>query len=264
MGGDPGTPEGLNAGLAAADEQNPGQVDQICETCPDNWVETGATDESTGKPLPNLPYRIYEIATRNEVARGVLDANGRSPRHQIPMPATQLFVMFGTDEAIDEAMERMDALQRKRTVQENARPEWRGFKAGLSQEEFNARHRELIESGTFVDEDRGFFEGAISGARGIGNLVGSLATGQGLTGWAESEYARRRDEAWDQYQLATGARVAGRRESLGAGADQSASFYFGDEISARLGSLLDERSYEEIIDDHRHILHQSRLSNPGY
>lgn len=100
MGGDPGTPEGLNAGLAAADEQNPGQVDQICETCPDNWVETGAIDESTGEPLPNLPYRIYEIATRNEVARGVLDANGRSPRHQIPMPATQLFVMFGTDEAI--------------------------------------------------------------------------------------------------------------------------------------------------------------------
>ena len=67
------------------------------------------------------------------------------------MPATQLFVMFGTDEAIDEALERMDALQRERAAQENARPEWRGFEAGLSQEEFNARHRELIESGTFVD-----------------------------------------------------------------------------------------------------------------
>ena len=49
---DPQNSEGLASGLTSAEQQSPGAVDTICETCP--WVEVGAIDEVTG----NL-WRIY-------------------------------------------------------------------------------------------------------------------------------------------------------------------------------------------------------------
>lgn len=262
MGGDPRTPEGLNAGLAAADEQNPGQVDQICETCPDNWVETGAIDESTGEPLPNLPYRIFEIATKDEVARGVLDANGRSPRHQIPMPATQLFVMFGTDEAIDEAMEQMEALQRERDLQENARPDWRGMPAGLDEEGFNAAYdQRAIENGRPDRPNAGFFKAAGYGAKMAYDYVSS--------GFDYDEMGRRlyeddRRRSFEQYQLVTNGREASRGESLASGSGQGLTFGFGDEAAAGIQSLFDPRSYQEIVEERRQILRHAQISNPGH
>jgi hypothetical protein len=78
----------LQSGFAAADAQPSGNVGQVCETCPNNWVETGATDKETGQPIPGLGYRVYDLATGDRVASGVLDAEGKSPRHSIPMPAT--------------------------------------------------------------------------------------------------------------------------------------------------------------------------------
>jgi len=66
--------------------------------------------------------------------------------------------------------------------------------------------------------------------------VWNLVSGQGVQGWAESEYERRRSDAWNQYQLATGARTATTGESFGAGVEQGLSFGFGDEIAAGMGA----------------------------
>lgn len=260
----PRTPEGMRAGLAAGDAQSGDDVGQICEYCEDNWVEVGAIDQSAGKPIAGLPYKVFDIDTKEELASGVLDENGKGPRHKIPVPNTQLFVVFGTDAAIDDTMEQIDALQTQQTLQNNAVSEWRGFEAGLTKEQFSQRHRTRIENGDFVDADRGWLEGAASGAQGLGNLAGSLLTGQGLSGWAESEYARRRDNVWNQYQLATGARTASAVESFGGGSAAGLTFNFDDEVGARLASLFDERSYEELVDARRLIAQQRQISNPGW
>jgi hypothetical protein len=262
--GDPNNPrtaEGLQQGLDRADNLSQRTVGQICEECGDNWVEVGAIDESTGEPMPNLPYKIFDVATKQEVASGTLDANGEGIRHEIPTSNTQLFVMYGTDEAISEAMAKMGAIQTQNALQNNAVSEWRGFEAGLTKEEFSQQHRTRTENGDFADADRGLLGGAASGIQSLSNLATSALT---LSNPLENDYRRRRDDAWDQYQLATGDRVAGSGESFGAGAAQGVTFGFDDEIGAMLGSLFDDRSYEELVDAHRHSAQQRQISNPGW
>jgi hypothetical protein len=263
MMGDPSprTPEGLQQGLDSAESASDNAVGQICEECGDNWVEVGAIDESTGTPLPNLPYKVFDVETKQEVASGVLDANGEGQRHKIPVPNTQLFVVFGTDEAIAEAMVKMEEMETQQALQANAVSEWRGFESGLTKEEFSQQHRTRTQNGDFVDADRGWLGGAASGVQSLADLTISAVT---LSNPIENEYRRRRDDAWEQYQLATGARVAGAGESFGGGAAQGVTFGFDDEIGAMLGSLFDDRSYEELVDAYRHTAQQRRISNPGW
>jgi len=258
---DPGSTAGQDQGLEAAEQQPAGSVDTICETCP--WTEVGAIDEATGEPLANLPYKIFNYRTKTEVAAGTLDGEGLSERHQIPVTASELLVMYGTDDAIDEAMARMDDPSVEEQLRANAIPEWRGFPADLTHEEFDALHWERAQNGDFIDADRGLWEGATSGARGLGDIIYHGTFGGGLKGWARSQYARRRGDAWDQYQLVTGAEAAGAGESFGGGVDQGLTFGFSDEIAAGLGSLFDSRSYEQLVEAQRRVVEQRRISNPG-
>lgn len=241
-----------DATASASPQQAPGTA---CEICEDNWVEVGGADDTNGQPLAGLSYRVCDAASRVVLAQGVLDDEGLSPRHPIPVPYTDLVVIVGTEAAVSDAISQMP---------QTAPPGWRGFDAGLSRDDFNAQHWQRIQNGDFVDEDRSFLEGAGSGARGLGNLAWSLVSGQGIEGWAQSEYERRRDDAWEQYQLATGARTASGGESFGAGAEQGLTFGFGDEIAAGLGSLFDDRSYEELIQAQRQTMDLRREANPGY
>ena len=265
---DPRTTEGLSTGLAAGDAQSGlDDVGQICTYCPDNWVEVGAIDETAGQPIPGLPYKIFDIGTKEEVASGILDENGQSPRHHIPMANTQLFVVFGTDAAIDDAMNQIDDLQTQQALQANAVSEWRGFEAGLSRDEFDQQHWERTRNGDMIVADRGFLGQAARGAEGLGRLPGAIVEavfGDGLETAAMYYYEPYRDEAWGQYQLATGARAASSGESLGAGVPQGITFGWDEEISAGLNSLFDDRSYEEIVDAQRQVLRQNQISNPGW
>ena len=137
------------------------------------------------------------------------------------------------------------------------------FRLGLTREEFNAQHWERARNGDFIDADRGLWEGASSGARGLGDLIYHGTFGDGLEGWALSQYNRRQQDAWEQYQLLTGAEAASRSESFGGGVDQGLTFGFSDEIAAGLGSLFDSRSYSQLVEAQRRIVEQRRISNPG-
>ncbi len=258
---DPQSVDGLQRGLAAAEGQPAGPVDQVCETCP--WVEVGAVDEFTGESLANLPYKIFDYRSRVELASGTLDGGGLSERHELPGASADLMVVLGTDAAIAEALERMENPTVRQQLIANAVPDWQGFPAGLSREDFNAQHWHRARNGDFIDADRGFFEGAGSGARGLADLIYHGTFGDGLEGWALSQYTRRQQDAWEQYQLLTGAEAAGRGESFGGGLDQGLTFGFSDEIAAGLGSLLDSRSYSQLVEAQRRIVEQRRISNPG-
>ncbi|WP_179381732.1 hypothetical protein [Jannaschia marina] len=259
----PSQPGGVGQGFARADAQPDGTVGQVCATCPDNWVEAGAIDEGTGQPIPGLGYRIYDLVSGERVAQGVLDEQGESPRHQIPQPVTQLYVLYGTDAAMDEAEAGIEAAQRDHAVRANAKSQWKGFPAGMDRAAFDAEHERRLNAGEMVEADRGYFEGAWSGARGLGDIAAHVATGEGLRAGALSQYHRRRDDAWNQYRLVTGAQRASVGESIGGGADSSATFGFSDEIAAGLGSLFDGRTYQEHVAARRHVADQRRLSNPG-
>lgn len=258
---DPRGVDGLQQGFDAAGQQPSGTVDQVCETCP--WVEVGAIDEATGEPLGNLPYKVFDYRTKVEVASGTLDGGGLSVRHMVPGTSGELMVVLGTNAAIAEALARMDNPDVRQQLMANAVPEWRGFPAGLSREDFNARHWARAQNGDFVDADRGYVEGAWSGARGLADLIYHGTFGEGLEGWALSQYNRRQQDAWEQYQLLTGAEAADKGESFGGGLDQGLTFGFSDEIAAGLGSLLDSRSYTQLVEAQRSIVEQRRISNPG-
>lgn len=263
---DPRNPDQLRAGLSAADQQAEGDVGQVCATCPDNWVEAGAVDETTGQPLPGLGYRIYDIATGDKVASGTLDDEGKSPRHNIPMPVTQLYAVFGTEEAMDEAEAKIGDLRREHALQENAVSEWRGIPSGLSRDAFDQQIWERARSGDAIFADKGFLGGAGRGGKGIARLPGAIGEaifGDGIKAAAEQYYEPYIDEAWDQYQVATGARAATGGESFMGAIPQGATLGFDEEIGARLSSLFDKRSYEELVEGQRQILRQQQISNPG-
>lgn len=265
-GADPRNPEQLRNGLATADQQPAGDVGQVCATCPDNWVEAGAIDETSGAPVPGLGYRIYDVATGDMVASGILNAEGKSRRHNIPMPITQLYAVFGTEKAMDEAEAKIDDLRREQALQANAVKDWHGIESGLSREDFNKRWIETARNGESVFADRGFASQAGRGASGLSRLpgaVGEAIFGDGVKAAAERFYEPYMDEAWEQYQLVTGARAATGGESFGAGAAQGLTFGFDEEISAGLNSLFDDRSYEELVESQRQIMRQKQISNPG-
>ena len=90
-----------------------------------------------------------------------------------------------------------------------------------------------------------------------------IKLGGGVKAAIYEYYESYRDEAWQQYQLATGARAATEGESFEGGVPQGLTVGFDEEVSAGLNSLFDERSYEEIIEVQRQILRQRRISNPG-
>ncbi|WP_308915897.1 hypothetical protein [Jannaschia sp. LMIT008] len=258
---DPRGPGRVAAGFAAADRQPSGAVGQVCETCPDNWVEAGARDEQTGEPLTGLGYRVYDLSSGDRVAQGVLDDRGEGPRHWIPMASQQLYVVYGTDAAMDEAEGRIEEVRRQRALEMNARPDWHGIPAGLEEGAFHDAYDAQTErNGRRTQISRGFLTGAYHGATRIGHHLASPLDWDA----AEQEYyLDERARAWDEYQLVTGAREASRWESFFGGSGQGASFGFGDEAMAGFDAMITSRTYEEAVDARRQIMEARRIANPG-
>lgn len=258
---DPTSPAGQSAGLTAAEGQSDGAVGQVCATCPDNWVEAGAIDETTGDPIPGLGYRIYDLASGDQVASGVLDEKGESPRHPIPQPVTQLYVVYGTEAAMDEAEDRIEEIQRQRALADNAVAEWNNIPAGLDEEGFNrAFDQESLRRGEMVRRNAGLIDGSMSGWKRAFDYV---ASGFDRASADREFYFDERAKSFDEYQLATGAREASRWESFGGGLGQGVTFGFGDEAMAGLDSMLSKRTYEEAVAARRQIMEAQRLANPG-
>jgi hypothetical protein len=252
----------LQQGFTAADAQPTGYVGQVCETCPDNWVEAGATDEATGQPIPGIGYRIFDLATGDRVASGILDNEGKSPRHSIPVPVTQLYVVVGTEAAMDAAEEQISEMQRQRALQANARPDWNGIPAGLDEAGFNnAFNQQTMATGQMPPRNPSLLGASAAGWKGIYDLVTS---GFDMTAAQNEFYLDERARSFDEYQMVTGAREASRWESLGGGAGQGVSFGFGDEGMATLDSLFSNRTYEESVAARRQLMEAQRLANPGY
>ncbi|MEJ6403469.1 TNT domain-containing protein [Yoonia sp. 2307UL14-13] len=259
---DPNNPAGLQQGLAAADAQPSGDVGQVCEACPNNWVEAGAIDETTGEPLPGLGYRIYDMASGDQVASGILDEKGESPRHQIDMPITQLYVIFGTEEAMDAAEDQIGEKQREHALEQNAVSEWRGIPAGLDEGEFNqAYDRIAYEAGRYEKPSVGLFEGIGYGYKFIWDYVSS---GFDSSHAQHEIYLDDRRRNFEEYQLATNAREASDAESFFGGGGQGLTFGFGEEGMARLDSLFSDRSYDELVAERRQLNRAQQIANPNW
>jgi hypothetical protein len=251
----------LQQGFAAADAQPAGNVGQVCENCPDNWVEAGATDEATGQPIPGIGYRIFDLATGDRVASGVLDSEGKSPRHSIPMPVTQLYLVVGTEAAMDTAEAQIAEAQRQHALRANARPDWNGIPAGLDQQGFNrAYDQRTHETSQLPPRNAGLLDMSASGWKGIWDYVSSGFDGDAA---AREFYQDERARSFDEYQLVTGAREASRWESLGGGAAQGVTFGFGEEAMAGLDALMSNRTYEEAVAARRQIIEAQRIANPN-
>lgn len=258
----PRNPAQLRDGLTAADLQSDGDVGQICEDCPDNWVEAGAIDETTGDPIPGIGYRIYDLASGDQVTSGVLNDEGRSPRHDIPMPATQLYVIFGTQEAMDEAEDQIGERQREHALQQNAVSEWRGIPSGLDEQDFNRTYDQIArEAGRYDKPSVGFFEGAGYGANMLWDYVSSGFDSQHML---SELYLDDRRRNFEDYQLATNARRASDAESFFGGGGQGLTFGFGEEGMARIDSLFSDRSYEELVVERRQLMNAEQIANPNW
>lgn len=247
-----------------ASSQPKGAVDDVCQGCEENnWTATELIDESSGEPVPGIPYKIFDVGTKEEVASGILDENGQSIVHPIAMKHTNLFVMYGTDGAIDEAMDEIERLQKEQALAANARNNWRGIPAGLSESEFNDAYdrRTWENGGRFEKPTVGFFEGAGYGAIMAYDYVFS---GFDSDHMIEELYKADRARSFDEYQLVTGAREATKWESFSGGTGQGLSFGFGEEGMAWLDSAITGRDYDEILADRRQLLKAEELSNSGY
>lgn len=249
-----------------SDQGAPGER---CQRCNLNWVETGAKDESTGEPIPHLPYKIFDTTSNEEVASGTLDEQGRSPRHFIPIDKTNLYVVFGTDDAISEAQRRVNEPTVQELLQQNAVQNWHGFPAGLSEEQFNQQHNQKHihnEPGkpkyTFESLANNYIIPWSEFGQVYYDWYDILSNYDGLEGAQRTIYENNRERAFQEYQLATGAREATGFESFERGAEQALSFYFSEEIASFADSLTTSKTYDEAVAERRQIMHQEQTSNP--
>lgn len=233
-----------------------------CTASSRNWVEAGAIDQHAGLPIPDLPYKIFDIHTKEVLASGTLDKNGKSPRHHIPVLNTQLFVVFGTDEAIEKAMEQVEDLQTQQALQANAVSEWRGIPSGLDEQSFNQAYDHIaVENGGYEKPSVGFFEGAAYGANMLYNYVSSGFDSDHMLNELYQDDRRRN---FEEYQLATNARQATDGESFIGGAGQGLTFGFSEEVMAGLGSLFSQRPYAELVEERRQLQRAQQIANPNW
>ncbi|KIN70519.1 Hemagglutinin-related protein [Sulfitobacter noctilucae] len=259
---DPASPAQLRQGMLVAEQQPSGTVGQVCEGCGDNWVEAGAIDDTTGEPIAGIGYRIYDLASGDMVASGTLNDQGESPRHPLAMPITQLYVIYGTEEAMDAAEAQIGEVQRERELEANAVEDWRGIPAGLDQDGFNSAYDQIArEAGQYEKPSVGFFQGAGYGANMLWDYVSS---GFDSDHMLNQLYLDDRRRNFDQYELATNARRASDAESFFGGGGQGLTFGFGEEGMARLDSLFSDRSYEELVAERRQLMNAERIANPNW
>ncbi|MBM7065966.1 TNT domain-containing protein [Actibacterium sp. 188UL27-1] len=261
MGGPTDAAALAQADAAAMSGSGPAPAATFCEWCEDNWVEVAGVDEGTGEPLANVPYRVYDLPTKTLLVSGILNEEGMSPRHPIPVAYQNLFVVIGTPQAMDEALANIDEAQRQNALQANAVPDWRGIPAGLNEQQFNDAYDQntIDNGGRFLKPSVGLFEGAFYGYR---HLWRSMT--QGSDAAIQQLYVDDRALSFEDYQLATGAREATDGESFAGGAGQGLTFGFGDEAMSGLQSIFDPRPYDEVLAERRQLMAAEQIANPNW
>ncbi|SEB04832.1 hypothetical protein [Rubrimonas cliftonensis] len=239
------------------------QPQSSCETCPLNWVEVALVEEPPNSDTLAVPYRIYDDTTDVLLVTGTLNTEGVSERHALPTDVTRLQVVFGTEGAEEQASENETMAQ----LRASALPEWHGFPAGLSEEEFigrfDARHLTPNELGALITYEP-LGSGYVDSVRQLVLAWVDVAEAGSYEGANWLAYLRNRRGAFAEYQIVTGARPASAAESFESGVDQGLTFGFGDEIFSRLDAWLMSRDYEDALRERRQLMEQEETSNRGY
>lgn len=237
-----------------------------CTQCEeDNWIEIKATDKDTGEPIPNLLYTIFDTSLE-ELASGVLDENGEA-RHEIPVENIEVIVLFGTDEAIEKAIEQIETLQTKQALQDNAVSEWRGIPAGLDEQGFNQAYDRIVSENSDYGETNDSFLETISKLSPASQALDAMSSAYDFVSSGFNlnyMYDKNRRQNFEEYQIATNARQATDGESFLGGTDQGLSFGFSEEIMAGLDSLLSDRTYEELLEERRQLQRAQQTANPNW
>ncbi|MFQ6550402.1 hypothetical protein AADZ90_020855 [Aestuariibius sp. 2305UL40-4] len=254
---DPDSTDGAAGDAAGASPQPVGHSVHPCN----NWVDVIALDEVTGEPIADLPYKVFDVPTGDEVASGTTDGSDVPQSHCIGDEYTELVVFFGEDAAIDEARENIERMQRDRQLAAQHQAEWNGIPAGLAREEFEAQYVALIRrTGRLVSPRIGILEMSWHGWGGIFDHI------LGGAEYAREEFFRLNIRlCWEEYQLVTGGRDATRGEAFGGGIGNGLTFGFGEEFAAYLDSvMLSDKTYSEILAERRRIQDIERISHPNY
>lgn len=254
---DPDSADAAAADAAASSEQPVGQSVHPCN----NWIDVIAYDEATDEPIADLPYKVFDVPTGDEVAAGTTDGSDVPQSHCIDDEYTELVVFFGQDAAIDEARENIEQMQRDRQLAAQHLAAWNGIPAGLAREEFEASYVNLIRStGRLIPPRIGILEMSWYGWGGIFDHI------FGGADYAQEEFVRLNIRlCWEEYQLVTGGRDATRGESFGGGAGNGLTFGFGEEFASYLDSImLSDKTYSEILAERQRIQDIERISHPNY
>lgn len=257
---DPFNPDLVDETATQAAAASPQPVGQSVHPC-NNWVDVIALDEVTGEPIADLPYKVFDVPTGDEVASGTTDGSDVPQSHCINHKYTELVVFFGKDAAIDEAREKIEEMQRDRQLAAQHLSQWNGIPAGLAREEFEAHYVALVSStGTLISPRISVLKMSWYGWGGIFNYI------YGGDEYAREEFFRLNIRlCWEEYQLVTGGRESTRGESFGGGVSNGLTFGFGEEFAAYLDSvMLSDKTYSEILSERRRIQDIERISHPGY
>ena len=257
---DPYDPDSADAAAADAAASSGQPVGQSVHPC-NNWIDVIAYDEATDEPIADLPYKVFDVPTGDEVAAGTTDGSDVPQSHCIDDEYTELVVFFGQDAAIDEARENIEQMQRDRQLAAQHLAAWNGIPAGLAREEFEASYVNLIRStGRLIPPRIGILEMSWYGWGGIFDHI------FGGADYAQEEFVRLNIRlCWEEYQLVTGGRDATRGESFGGGAGNGLTFGFGEEFASYLDSImLSDKTYSEILAERRRIQDIERISHPNY
>lgn len=260
MGGDPFEADTSNEAAAEASSASAQPVGQSVHPC-NNWIDVIAYDEATDEPIADLPYKVFDVPTGDEVASGTTDGSDVPQSHCLDDAYTELVVFFGTDAAIDEARENIEKMQRDRALAEQHQAAWNGIPAGLAQEEFEAAYVSIIrDTGRLISPRIGVLEMSWYGWGGIFNHI------FGGADYAREEFVRLNIRlCWEEYQLVTGGREATRGESFASGAGNGLTFGFGEEFAAYLDSImLSDKTYSDILAERQRIQDIERISHPNY
>lgn len=260
MGNDPFDSDSSDQAAAEASTASAQPVGQSVHPC-NNWIDVIAYDEATDEPIADLPYKVFDVPTGDEVAAGTTDGTDVPQSHCLDEAYTELVVFFGTDAAIDEARDNIERMQRDRELAAQHLAAWNGIPAGLAREEFEAAYVAIMRrTGRLIHPRIGILEQSWYGWGGaFDHLYGG------------GDYAREQFVllnirlCWEEYQLVTGGREATRGEAFGGGAGNGLTFGFGEEFAAYLDSvMLQDKSYSEILAERRRIQDLERISHPNY
>lgn len=257
---DPFEPESSDAAAAEAASSSPQPVGQSVHPC-NNWVDVIALDEETGEPIADLPYKVFDVPSGDEVASGTTDGTDVPQSHCLADRYTELVVFFGKDAAISEARENIEKMQRDRQLAEQHQAEWNGIPAGLAREEFEARYIEKIRTtGRLISPRISMLEMSWHGWGGIFDHIFGGAE------YAQQEFVRLNIRlCWEEYQLVTGGRESTGGEAFYSGLSNGLTFGFGEEFAAYLDSItLSDKPYSQILAERRRLQDIERISHPNY